>query len=98
MLEWMPGVGCTGRKTQKQICYVFGGGVFGIEKGYCVIGMEDASTIDTVKRGKWLDTRYYAPTAYGQIDYLKCSVCETLIAIDDSDNYCPHCGAKMENE
>lgn len=45
------------------------------------------------KTGHWIMTNDYLTTAYGSIDYVKCSCCgeDSL----EEGEYCPHCGAKM---
>ena len=46
------------------------------------------------KIGHWIRTNDYLTTAYGSIDYVKCSCCK-----EDSleeGKHCPNCGAKME--
>lgn len=50
----------------------------------------------TRKKGFWIMTNDYITTAYGTIDYVKCSCCgeECL----EEGNYCPNCGAEMEDE
>ena len=47
-----------------------------------------------MKKGKWIMTNDYITAAYGTIDYVKCSCCgeECL----EEGNYCPNCGAEME--
>ena len=48
------------------------------------------------KIGHWIMTGDYYTGAYGTIDYVRCSCCH-----EDSleeGNYCPNCGAKMEDE
>jgi hypothetical protein len=51
-------------------------------------------TTPTRKKGHWIMTNDYLTAAYGSIDYVKCSCCceESL----EEGNYCPNCGAKME--
>lgn len=39
MREWLPGVEYTGREIVRRITYVLPGGLFGIKKGYCVLGI-----------------------------------------------------------
>ena len=45
------------------------------------------------KTGHWIMTSDYLTTAYGSIDYVKCSCCgeDSL----EEGNYCPNCGARM---
>jgi hypothetical protein len=71
----------------------------------CIIGvLEELPTIDPVKRGKWESDEFLYTT--GQTI---CSACKTGFYIDDLlnvgegaqeflPNYCPHCGAMMEQE
>lgn len=48
------------------------------------------------KMGHWIDTNVYIPTAYSNIEYVKCSCCgeDSL----EEGNFCPNCGIKMEAE
>ena len=56
-------------------------------------GYEDGMN-DAVKHGRW-ETE--VRTIYGhKIPFFVCSVCGKSAA--DEYNYCPHCGARMENE
>jgi hypothetical protein len=45
------------------------------------------------KTGHWIMTNDYLTTAYGSVDYVKCSCCgeDSL----EEGNYCPNCGAEM---
>lgn len=45
------------------------------------------------KRGKWIVTNDYVTTAYGSLDYYRCSYCgeDSL----EEGNFCPNCGADM---
>lgn len=47
-------------------------------------------------KGHWIMTSDYLTTAYGSVDYVKCSCCgeDSL----EEGNYCPNCGAEMESE
>ena len=45
------------------------------------------------KTGRWIMTSDYLTTAYGSIDYVKCSCCGEY-SLEEGD-YCPNCGAKM---
>jgi rubrerythrin len=53
---------------------------------------------EPVKHGKWVDEGTYITTAYGSLNVYKCSNCEMEIVVDDFDNYCPNCGARMDGE
>jgi len=46
------------------------------------------------RKGHWIMTSDYLTTAYGSVDYVKCSCCgeDSL----EEGNYCPNCGAEME--
>ena len=48
------------------------------------------------KIGHWIMTSDYLTTAYGSVDYVKCSCCgeDSL----EEGNYCPNCGADMRGE
>lgn len=60
--------------------------------------IEDAPTIEAkeVAHGEWIDEGDYLATAYGKLDARTCSACKCVITIDDYDNYCPACGARMD--
>lgn len=45
------------------------------------------------KRGKWIPTNDYVTTAYGSLDYYRCSCCGED-SLEEGD-YCPNCGADM---
>ena len=45
------------------------------------------------KTGHWIMTSDYLTTAYGSIDYVKCSCCGED-SLEEGD-YCPNCGSKM---
>ena len=45
------------------------------------------------RKGHWIMTSDYLTTAYGSIDYVKCSCCGED-SLEEGD-YCPNCGAKM---
>ena len=45
------------------------------------------------RTGHWIMTSDYLTTAYGSIDYVKCSCCGED-SLEEGD-YCPNCGAKM---
>lgn len=62
--------------------------------------IDEAPTIEAqpVVHGHWIDEGDYITTAYGSIKVRRCSVCEREITIDDWDDYCPCCGAKMDGK
>jgi len=45
------------------------------------------------RKGHWIMTSDYLTTAYGSVDYVKCSCCgeDSL----EEGNYCPNCGTRM---
>lgn len=47
----------------------------------------------TRQKGKWIMTNDYLTTAYGSVDYVKCSCCgeDSL----EEGEFCPNCGADM---
>lgn len=49
---------------------------------------------EPTRHGHWIYKEYCFPTA---IAFYKCSVCGFTCGFD-ADNYCPHCGAKMDEE
>ena len=46
--------------------------------------INDAQTIEERKTGKWIDDN--------------CSVCGQYVHHGDARNYCPNCGARMEDD
>lgn len=46
------------------------------------------------KTGHWIMTSDYFTTAYGSVDYVKCSCCGED-SLEEGD-FCPNCGAKMQ--
>lgn len=48
------------------------------------------------KTGHWIMTSDYLTTAYGSMDYVKCSCCGED-SLEEGD-FCPNCGARMESE
>ena len=46
------------------------------------------------KTGHWIMTNDYLTTAYGSVDYVKCSCCGED-SLEEGD-FCPNCGAKMK--
>lgn len=55
-------------------------------------------TAEEVKRGRWEKERYLS-TNGGSYGMYKCSVCgDTFHDIGYGYNYCPNCGAKMEED
>ena len=57
-------------------------------------------TVDAVPvvHGRWIDEGAYVTAAYGSLDVYQCSNCNQEITIDDYDNYCPNCGARMDGD
>ena len=72
------------------------GEVFTTAVNYVKLIVEDAPTVDAepVKHGKW--ENYIADTGVEHWRVIRCSECEK-VAIERY-NYCPNCGARMENE
>ena len=52
--------------------------------------IDNAPTIETVRHGRWEVIDEAEPRRYG------CSICRRLSWY--MDNYCPNCGAKMDEE
>ena len=44
-----------------------------------------------------VETGDYITTAYGSMNYFKCTACGYDEILDD-DNFCPHCGRKVINQ
>lgn len=57
-----------------------------------------AADVATVRHGWWFDSGDYVTTAYGSLPVKMCSECHMDVTLDDFDNYCPNCGAKMDKE
>lgn len=60
------------------------------------IAIANAPTVDAVevKHGHWIYREYGYPLAH---NFYTCSVCGSSRGLN-IDNYCPHCGAKMDEE
>lgn len=76
---------------EKQIIVYMLGGVNKAISNYVPI-----VAAEPVRHGRWIDEGEYITTAYGHLDIKRCSCCNREIVIDDFDNYCPCCGAKMD--
>ena len=55
-----------------------------------ITDIDNAPTIETVRHGRWEVIDEAEPRRYG------CSICRRLSWY--MDNYCPNCGAKMDEE
>ena len=58
--------------------------------------IKTAPTIDTVKRGKWVEHTEPEPWDRHQTWFWTCSECGA-VGVDEF-RYCPHCGARMDGE
>lgn len=59
--------------------------------------IEMAPTVEPVKHGRWIiDTKFGADVMSGE-QMVICSVCGRGI-FWGKQNYCPHCGARMDEE
>ena len=79
--------------NEYKITYVFHGGEYGLEKGYCVFGIAPTIEAAPVGHGEWIKEE----------NTWVCSVCrkENACAYDEilcrfTDFFCPKCGAKMK--
>jgi len=70
------------------------------DKGMFTVGImqaiDEQPTIDAepVKHSKWIESDEF-DEFYGRL--YRCSNCNTFV-IEDMDNYCPFCGARMDGE
>lgn len=66
------------------------------DKSYILDLVDEQPTIEAepIRHGHWIYKEYGYPTA---IAFYTCSVCGSSRGFD-IDNYCPHCGAKMDEE
>ena len=57
----------------------------------------DAPTVDAepVRHGHWIN---HFDDLFPEDSSVECSVCHEYEGIMANDNYCPHCGAKMDEE
>ena len=68
------------------------------EYGY-VISLEDidhAPTIDPVKHGRWIYSAGFDLDGVTYAGRYRCDQCNHWIDAGDDGNYCPNCGAKMD--
>lgn len=77
------------------------GGAYYIKNTYCrkkydAIRAAIKALEQETKTGHWIMTSDYLTTAYGSVDYVKCSCCgeDSL----EEGNYCPNCGCRMESD
>jgi Pyruvate/2-oxoacid:ferredoxin oxidoreductase delta subunit len=58
------------------------------------LAIDNAPTVDAVKvvHGRWI----YESVEFTYKKDIKCSVCSRYV--DEPENYCPNCGAKMDGE
>lgn len=81
--------------NEYKITYVFHGGEYGLEEGYCVFGIAPTIEAAPVVHGEWIarcDGRYGQTRTY-------CSVCgkhSGIGGIKQKPPFCPNCGAKMK--
>nr|DAE29752.1 MAG TPA: DNA-directed RNA polymerase [virus sp. ctyMK1] len=80
----------------KDFTSIYRGFVKEVMKGF----LKDIDEQPTVKptHGKWIDEGGYLTTAYGSLHSYTCSECGADVIIESYDNFCPNCGAKMEDE
>ena len=56
--------------------------------------LDELPSVQPMQRaGHWIMTNDYITTAYGSLDYVRCSCCRED-SLEEGD-YCPNCGAKM---
>lgn len=69
-------------------------------KAVPVEAIEDAPAVEAVPvvHGRWIDRGDYVTTAYGSLDIKVCSNCNAEVTIDQYDDYCPNCNAKMDGK
>lgn len=63
-----------------------------------ILAILDSQPTIEPKRGKWIDEGGYLTTAYGSLHSYTCSECGAGIIIENYDNFCQNCGAKMEGD
>ena len=55
-----------------------------------------AENVDLVVYGEWIDVGDFVELADGtELPVKVCSVCGEFILLEDFENFCPNCGAKM---
>lgn len=54
-----------------------------------------APTIDPVKRGRWVKAERDGCLTYSE-SYKQCSECGKVTFLAEKMNYCPNCGARMQ--
>lgn len=54
--------------------------------------------VEPVRHGHWIESGDYIGTQGSKLPIKMCSVCYMDIVLEDFQNYCPCCGAKMDLE
>ena len=57
--------------------------------------VDDQPTINPVKRGRWIKAERHGCWSYADV-YKQCSECGKVTFLAGKMNYCPSCGAKMD--
>lgn len=62
----------------------------------CIAVLQDAPAVDAepVRYGRWI---FYSKASLGGHNVWMCSECDTSYNYVECMNYCPNCGAKMED-
>lgn len=68
-----------------------------IEKLYVLETIKEQTTVDTVKHGYWIIDRKFGADIMSGEQMVICSECDKEI-FWGKQNYCPHCGARMDGE
>ena len=72
----------------ERLCYVCGADC---DKNICTVKQTveymPSADVEPVRHGMWVTEKY---------PLIRCSRCDAVMIITDYDNYCPNCGAKMD--
>ena len=60
--------------------------------------LSKAPTIDPVKHGRWIGMNSCYADKYETLFFYQCSECQQEVDEYGIDNYCSHCGARMDGE
>ena len=61
-----------------------------------IVENQQAADVSAVVHGQWIDLGDHMSALEKTLDIKMCSECHMCVVLEDFDNYCPHCGARMD--